>query len=652
MSTKTDQTPPPQALKSLYFPTVVTLNPTEHYAGGIPIRAVDGDLQGIVRAWGEMAIGDNVEVYWGDDKNPIWSKDILYDYELNQDVSFTIANTQVHEGDATKVFYRVSKQNQTPEYSKPQLTYLVKLTRPGECNDIPGEDGHSDLKFSLDYSEVGETLPVEGVTMSIVPYRNLTKYDRILARWGSQQVIHVVSPEQAQDPVSNPIKIVFSRAVIEAAGDGSRVAIAYQPIDRCGNYPDKRAPWSAVSYVLVDLGRNQLEEPQVLVKGRPTTNIDLDQLGEDDVVARVIATKTDFEVGDTVVLTWVGTTAQGPQIIVGPLELPVETVSFSLDFRIPNASVRAIAMSDASVSYVRRRTGVADRPSLNASVKVTGEISQLRAPTVDEAPGGTLPPDTTWATVNIPWYAGRNSSDLVNLIWQAPVPGGGTVYYEDAQLTGNVPENAPIRRSVSNAEIQRFKGLNVKVYYVVTNSETTLLSVRESLPFMMQVGVALPTFDRPEVEGADDNDARNLTVMSTVTEDFESLTDGRYEQGHVFTLPHLSITVLISTVNINSTYPQPPYITGRYVYLRSSGKSARFDLNSAWNKIEFGCAPANEFGLKGLISFYDEQNDFIESVSFDPASKFFTYPAPAGKKIKRFDLESYQLLIDNLVLSN
>lgn len=33
--------------------------------------------------------------------------------------------------------------------------------------------------------------------MHIVPYRNLTRYDRILARWGSQQVVHIVTPEQA-----------------------------------------------------------------------------------------------------------------------------------------------------------------------------------------------------------------------------------------------------------------------------------------------------------------------------------------------------------------------------------------------------------------------------------------------------------------------
>ena len=508
MNSQTSPTSPvtPQALRPLYFPALVTLIPAEHYDGGIPIRAVEDDLQGIIPAWLTMSVGDHAEVFWGNDSAAVWSKTLKNDAELDQDVGFTIAKELVLEGDATPVFYRIKRKNQAPEDSTPVMTLLAKLTRPGGYDDIPGDDGHSDLKFSLSHDEVDETLPPSGVTMRIVPYRNLTRYDRILARWGSQQVVHVVTPQQAQDPVGNPIEVVFSRAIIDAAGDGARVAVAYQVIDRCGNFPDERAPWSATHHILVDLGGNRLDEPQVLVNGIPTDSIDLDQLGDEDVNVRVYITKDDFAVGDKVLLTWIGTPAQGSQIIVGPLEKEVLYVPFQLDFPIPNAAVKAIAKGAASVGYVRRRSGESDRPSKNASVTVIGDISQLVAPTVDEAPGGTLPPETRWATVQIPWYFGRNSSDLINLIWSAQTPGNDTIYYEDPRPVGNVAENQPVLRSVSNAEIQRFDGLVVKVYYIVTNSETGLLSVRESLPFMMQVGVPLPTFDRPEVEGADAND--------------------------------------------------------------------------------------------------------------------------------------------------
>ncbi|MDT3315190.1 hypothetical protein QZR14_27920, partial [Pseudomonas sp. rhizo66] len=181
----------------------------------------------------------------------------------------------------------------------------------------------------------------------------------------------------------------------------------------------------------------------------------------------------DFDVGDEVLLTWTGTPAQGPQIIVGPLSMAVKFVNFHLEFIIPNEAVRAIAKGSASVGFIRRRENESDRPSKNASVSVVGDISRLPAPSVAEAPGGTLPVDTPWATVSAPWYVGRNGSDLLNVIWEAKAPGGDTVYYEDPRPVGNIADGEPVLRAVAQSDIQRFDGLSVKVYYVVTNSEAT-----------------------------------------------------------------------------------------------------------------------------------------------------------------------------------
>nr|WP_258014186.1 Ig-like domain-containing protein [Pseudomonas asplenii] len=499
--------PTPDALKSLYFPALNPLAPTEDYDGGIPIRGVENGLQGTVPAWLSMSIGDRVDVFWNNSTQAVWSKTIQYESELNRDVIFTLAKDFVLDGDATNVYYKISGKNYPGEESRPRLKLLVKLTRPGEYDDIPGDDGHSDLNFSLDRYEVDQDFPQNGVvTMRIVPYRNLTRYDRIHARWGSQQVMHLVSPEQAADPLKNPIDITFDYDLIKAAGDGSAVAVAFQVVDRCGNYPDERAPWSALQSVLVDMNGDRLDPPLVLVKGQPTDRVDLDTLGDDDVTVRVYTPAKDFAVKDEVLLTWTGTPAQGPQIIVGPLSMTVEFVPFQLDFIIPNEAVRAIAKGSASVGFVRRREGETDSPSKNASVSVVGDISRLLAPGVVEAPGGTLPVDTPWATVSAPWYVGRNGSDLLNVIWEAKAPGGDPVYYEDPRQVGNVADGEPVLRNVSQTEIQRFDGLSVKVYYVVTNRDNLLLSVRESLPFMMQVGVPMPTFDRPEVEEADAED--------------------------------------------------------------------------------------------------------------------------------------------------
>lgn len=502
--------PSPDALKPIYFPALTTLDPKDGYDGGIPIRAVENGLQVVIPAWIEMKLQQRVDFFWNNKDDEVWSKTLEHESELNRDVTFTLPKGFVVDGDVIDVFYRISGKNHPVEESTPRLKLLVKLTRPGEYDDNAEEDGHSDLNFSLDRYEIDDRFTdKEVVTMSIVRYRNLTKFDRIHARWGSQKKVHLVTEEQALDPLKKPIDITFDYELIQAAGDGPAVAVAYQVVDRCGNYPDERAPWSAVQSVLVDMNGDRLKPPLVLVKGQPTTRVDLDELGDDDVKVHVSTPDDDFNVGDEVLLTWIGTPAQGTQIIVGPLSMPVQFVDFHLEFSIPNAAVRAIAKGSASVGFVRRRDSEADRPSRNASVNVVGDISQLRAPTVNEAPGGTLPVDTQWATVTIPWYAGRNRNDDLNLIWEAKAPGGDTVYYEDPRPVGSVPENDPVERSVDNANIQRFKGLSVKVYYVITNSETALLSVRESLPFIMQVGVPMPTFDRPEVEEADENDLLN-----------------------------------------------------------------------------------------------------------------------------------------------
>jgi hypothetical protein len=493
----------PFALKPIYFPALTTLDPPDGYDGGIPIRAVENGLQVVIPAWFEMKLTDRVDFFWNNEKDEVWSKTLEHESELNRDVVFTLAKSYVIDGDAIDVFYKVSGKNHPEEESKPRLKLLVKLTRPGEYDDIAGDDGHSDLNFSLDRYEIDKNFTEKDVvTMRIVRYRNLTKNDRIHARWGSQKKVHLVTPDQASDPDKYPIDITFDYELIKAAGDGSAVAVAYQVIDRCGNYPDERAPWSAVQPVLVDLNGTRLNEPKVLVKGEPTKRVDLDELGDDDVKVQVSTPDPDFDEGDEVLLTWIGTPAQGPQIIVGPLSMTVKFVDFHLEFSIPNAAVRAIAKGSASVGFVRRR-GDKDVNSKNASVSVVGDISQLLAPSVVEAPGGTLPGDTPWATVSAPWYVGRNSSDLLNVIWEAKAPGGDPVYYEDPRPVGNVADGEPVLRAVAQSDIQRFDGLSVKVYYVVTNKDNLLLSVRESLPFIMQVGVAKPIFERPEIEEAD-----------------------------------------------------------------------------------------------------------------------------------------------------
>ena len=490
------------------YPLILTdwTTPVEDYDGGIAVRAVEGGLRFVIDPWPVMSADDHVAVFWGSPLAQVWSKTIEAGEE-NERVRGTIEAGHIVRGDASPVFYRVTRVGQPPEDSQPPLKLLVKLDRPGGYDDDQGTPGHSNLKYLIPQAIIDNGVgPVEaeaGVPVTILPYPFMRKNDRVRLAWGRAEIVATVTEDQARDPVNYPLIITVDKARIEFAGDSAGVAVAYQVVDEVGNYPDERSPWSAITYLLVDLGGNRLDAPLVLEADPVTNVIDLETLGDADVTVLVNTTGGQFKVNDKIVMTWVGTPAEGSPVIEGPIELPVVRVGVAVMFSIPNAKVKAIAKGRASVSYVLKSEGVADRPSKNTSVSVEGEISQLRPPSVDEAPGGILNPDEPWATVNIPWYPGRQGSDLVTLIWEASHPGGGTVYYEDARPAGNLPENQPILRSVSNTEIQRFNGLKVKVYYKVANDDVAVRSVRESLPFPMQVGVALPQFPRPEVEGVE-----------------------------------------------------------------------------------------------------------------------------------------------------
>ncbi|VEF11671.1 Uncharacterised protein [Pseudomonas fluorescens] len=490
-------------------PPIITgstvLRTPEHYHGGIPIRAVEGDVQVRVDPWVNMDIGDRFDMYVNNPDHAVWGEEIGQE-QVNQPLIFRIARGHFVEG-AAEIYYRVTRTSQATETSKPILIMLVKLQRPGGFDDNT-EEGHSGLTFTLlpDLSNgVTPEIADRGVQMQIAPYENIATHDSIIARWGSQEVTYYpVTQQQIDDPVNHPILIEFTKEVIAQHGDGPDVAVTFQVIDRVGNYPDERAPWAKIQRVLVDVAGNRLRAPVIVVNGRPVTAIDLEQLGESDVTVLVYTQPADFNEGDRIRLTWTGMPSQGQPIVVEPPEQCVESVHFHYEFMIPNASVKALAKGSASVSYVRVRDEAADRPSLKASVSVRGDISRLAAPTIDEASGGTLNPDEPWATCRIPWSAGFKRSDQVTVVWEAVRPGGSTEYYSDSRSIGSHPENTPISRSVSNAVIQRFNGLRVTVYYSVANDDLMLQNVRDSLPLYVQVGITLPQFVAPQVDEAQD----------------------------------------------------------------------------------------------------------------------------------------------------
>lgn len=504
-SASTSSDPGVSALRPIRITKLKT--PVQGYDGGLPVAAVEGGVEFLVPPWLVMEAGDLLEVFWGDLQAPVWSKDIEPEDE-NELIKGVIDEGHIRRGEAYPVFYRVTRPFQEPE-STPLQRFFVKLDRPGGFDDDQSTPGNQNLRYhilqSIIDNGVGPGEAAAGVPITILPYPFMRINDRVKVAWGSVEKNVLVEQKHIGDPDDpnySPLVVTIDQALIEEAGDSAGVIVVYQVIDECGNYPDPRSPWSAETRILVDLKGSRLDAPVVLEADPVSNVIDLDELQDDDVNVLVNTPASVFKLQDIVALTWQGTNAEGAPINHGPLELPVTRVGVALTFTVPNDKVWAIAKGRASVSYVLKRTGEADRPSKSVGISVEGEAIRLPAPTVDEAPAGTLDPNEHWATVRIPWFAGRAASDLLTLIWEATRPGGGIVYYEDSRPVGDVPDDEPVLRNVSNAEIQRFDGLQVSVFYTVANDDEATLNVRESLRFEMQVGEVQPLFVTPRVEEA------------------------------------------------------------------------------------------------------------------------------------------------------
>ncbi|MBT2330448.1 hypothetical protein J7E47_17145 [Pseudomonas fluorescens] len=468
----------------------------EDYAGGIGVALVEDGLKCYVDLWFPNGDGDAIAFYWNNTQTPVWSDTI--DANPPDRLRIHLNKGFILEGDAEPVFYSVTRLGQIPVDSPPQK-FLVKLLRPGGYDDDPTTPGHSGLRYEVPQEIIDNGVgPIEadaGVDVTILHYENMRKNDRIRLAWGKATVEHTVLPSEE----NTDITIHVDRATIEAGEDG-QVTIAYQVVDVCNNYPDERAPWSAETIVVVDLGGNRLDAPQVLVNGIPTQTIDLVQLAGADVICRVYVNSTDHAVGDTLRLTWVGTPAQGKsQVIVGPLDKTVEYVPFQYDFSIPNADVVAIAKGRASVSYLRIRNGEADRPSNNAPVTVVGDILRPAAPGFVGVTGDTLDPGLNFYTVSIPYYPGRQPGDHLYIVFEGLDASNNPYDFDDNAYVGSEPDGQPVLRNVDKAEIKKLDGGSLTVYYWIN-------SQRRSLELQLSVGTGQPEMEKPDVIEADSND--------------------------------------------------------------------------------------------------------------------------------------------------
>ena len=344
----------------------------EGYHGGIGAAALTADLLVSVDPWLDNAIGQSCHLFWDDDVTPVLTETLDTPEKLTTPLLFHVPASQILNGSAFPVFYRVIRSSGN-EANSFKLNLLVKRSLPGGVLDKPEPQGHPRLLYSFtpDIKDgVDSEMARQGIVMRI-DYLNTSAFDRIVARWGDEEQVmfYPVTPEQISDPQNHPILIRFDEQLIKRAGDGKHL-ITFQVIDRCGNRPHPYAPWAIPTEVNVNVNRI----PAPVVTGEQGGVLDPAYLSSIEVIASGVG----LLAGDSVRVGWQGRTAR---------ETTSQTYSGSgkLAFPIPLAWANESDQSAVSVTLrVIRGEATPESEAKSFTVKTT---IILKPPKILEAYG-------------------------------------------------------------------------------------------------------------------------------------------------------------------------------------------------------------------------------------------------------------------------
>jgi hypothetical protein len=406
-------------------------------------------LQTYIYPWTQMGKGDKAELLM--DGNVVDQININEDAEVGQRVTLFVASRHAQTGSHT-LSYRITRLNQAPETQTPATKIYIKIEIPGGQDTLPGP-GHSELFMYIDPEIVNgivdKDMADEGVLIVIrpasgtgLPYPNAAEEDVNIASWGG---VFVQSPpltaEQINDPDNNPIEILIDKSVIEEAGDtdDSGLAVTFRPRDKVFNYAED---WCKETRIRVSVGINLLLAP--IVERALNNILDLEKLGDDDVIAQVVARSPDFKHDDKIELKMRGTTVDGDLFeAVAPL-VTIDNLPHTYELIIKNSDARKLAKTQATFSYHLKRDGSSDPlRSKGQFVQIVGEADQLAAPILDDAQNGAIPEDLPSTTLRIPHNPVIEVDMAIEVRWFGTRPDGST-YDPDFEDEWHFPDQSEV----------------------------------------------------------------------------------------------------------------------------------------------------------------------------------------------------------------
>ncbi|WP_160286292.1 Kelch repeat-containing protein [Pseudomonas knackmussii] len=471
---------------------------------GVGLAALNDGLKVFVDPYVGMRLGDRVEVYWDDSDTPFAFVDVD-EANLNNVLALTLDASLFINGDFHPR-YEIVRESATVAVS-PSRDIRVILSLPGGPDPDPSTPHNENLAAPLVPDDilqngVDASQAAQGVPVTIEPYLNMGEYDRIDFSWGGQRRTRYVMPGEP----GSAITFTIEEVQILAAGDGS-IQLMYQVIDAAAN---RSAGWSLVTVLDVFVQGAVLDEP--IVDKATDGVLQLADLNGEDALVKVLATSENFSVGNTVELTWAGTTEAGEPRDYSATQT-VAAVPGEIEFQVPYADVAAIVQGNAVVSYVLHKGAGNDLQSRRTQVQVLGSTQQLPAPMVREASGDSLAADTAQATVDIAAYAGMAAGDLVTLYWQGLTADGIPLPYSEEKTISGGGVGKTVTFTLPGANyVEPLDGGSVTLYYSVTGQSGT----SESERLQLNVGSAAASLPAPTVREAVNNVLAADVLQATV----------------------------------------------------------------------------------------------------------------------------------------
>ena len=475
--------------------------------GGIGHSVVYGSSFGLLCAidpYNMMSTNDSIDIYWGAG-NKIATRRVSAS-EVDTRLFLYLPEDKIVPGLIDDVYYTLNRVNPTtpPEDSIP-LTLLVKLDLPGGPDGDPHLPGHSKLKKpGLPQDVIDNGVSAEwasrGVPVVIENYPGRFRRDTVQLKWGTVFLRRPITPEEAAGTA--PVTVLVDQQTILSAGDTNQLLVEYQVFDEVWNFSED---WSKNTKVAVEAGGWRLDAP-IIKNVNAAGIIDFEQLGTADVIVQIVVRASDFGPGDSVIMSWLGTSMNGA-IVPHEERFDGFNIPSVIDARVPNAKIKDIIKGSAVASYMVMR-GNGDPPvsSKRAFAKVIGETNPLAAPFILEVVGDTLEPSNNWATVQIPASQLIKAGDTLDVIWLGTTASGNPYVHE---IQHSVTSNEAGKVLTLYVEPEHFTGLaNGKLdlsYTAFNDDRVQTFGTSKSDHLLINVGELRQELPAPKVEQAPDD---------------------------------------------------------------------------------------------------------------------------------------------------